>query len=176
MAMRMLEAGGLPIVSDGIRAADDSNPKGYFEYERVKELDKTVDKSWLGDARGKAIKIISFLLRDLPDSYNYRVIFMHRQMTELMASQNKMLEARGEPAGAGPGEAVRLAAGYRSHLGEVADLLARRACFTVLYLDHGEVLRNPLDQARRMVKFLRRPLDVTAMAAAVDPTLHRNRG
>ena len=100
MAMKMLEAGGMPILADGIRTADISNPKGYYEYEPVKELDKGGDVAWLAEARGKAVKIISFLLTWLPETYDYRVIFMQRDLREVLASQNAMLAHRGEAPGA----------------------------------------------------------------------------
>ena len=96
MMMRMLEAGGIEIMTDDQRAADVDHPRGYFELERVKELDKGGDKSWLDGARGKAIKIISFLLRELPPDYHCKVIFMRRGIDEIIASQNKMLERRNE--------------------------------------------------------------------------------
>jgi hypothetical protein len=173
MAMRMLEAGGVPLVSDGVRQPDESNPRGYFEYERVKELDKGLDQSWLRAARGKAIKIISFLLRDLPDTNNYRVIFMQRAMDELIAAQNKMLAARGEPVD--PALDGRIALKYEDHLRDVRHLLAHRSCFAALELDYGDVVAHPLQQAERIAGFLGGDLDATKMAAAIEPTLYRNR-
>jgi hypothetical protein len=99
MTMKMLVEGGLELLTDGIRTADDSNPEGYYEFEKVKELNKARDLSWLNGARGKAVKVISYLLPHLPDTLNYRVIFMHRNLHEVIASQNKMLVQRDEPAG-----------------------------------------------------------------------------
>ena len=96
MAMKMLEAAGLSMVVDGLREADEDNPKGYFELERVKDLANETDWSWLDSARGKAIKIISYLLKELPDTHNYKVIFMRRDLNEVLASQAKMLDRRGE--------------------------------------------------------------------------------
>ncbi len=96
MAMKMLEAGGLAIVTDNVRAADDDNPRGYYEDERVKDLARDANREWLRDARGKAIKIISFLLKDLPPDNNYKVLFMERDLGEVLASQQKMLDHRGE--------------------------------------------------------------------------------
>ena len=174
MAMRMLEAGGLEVVSDGLRVADDSNPTGYYEDERVKELDKSADTSWLNEARGKAIKVISFLLRDLPDTNNYRVIFMHRPMGEVMMSQNAMLRARNERVDATTDD--RLARQYEDHLRAVSALLARRPCFDVLEVNYGDVVGRPLEQAERMARFVGGPLDASKMAAAVDRALYRNRG
>ena len=94
MAMKMIEAGGLPVVTDGLRHADASNPNGYYEFEHVKNLDKAGDLSWLAEARGKAVKIISFLITYLPEAYDYRVVFMQRDLSEVIASQNRMLDAR----------------------------------------------------------------------------------
>ncbi len=93
MMMSMLEAGGIGSVVDGIRKADDDNPKGYFEFERVKQLKK--DSSWLVEATGKVVKVISQLLRDLPPSYQYKVIFVRRNINEILASQTQMLIRRG---------------------------------------------------------------------------------
>lgn len=100
MMMKMLEAGGVPIMTDAVRTADIDNPKGYYEYERVKDLEKETDKSYIREGRGKALKVISWLLKDLPDDNRYRIIFMRRDLGEVIASQNKMLKHRGE-AGAG---------------------------------------------------------------------------
>ena len=94
----MLEAGEVPIVADYLREADEDNPKGYFEYEPVKSLDKEGDKGWVGECRGKVIKVISFLLPHLPLNLHYKVIFMRRNLDEVIASQNKMIERRGEKA------------------------------------------------------------------------------
>jgi len=171
--MGMLEAGGLEIVSDGVRVADQSNPRGYYEDERVKTLDQDADKSWLEAARGKAIKIISFLLKHLPDTHNYRVIFMHRDMDEVLTSQRKMLQALG--ASPQPTADERIAAGYRAHLDAVQDLLATRPCFDLLALSYQDVIRRPAEQAERINQFLGGGFDVSKMAAVVDSALYRNR-
>ena len=95
MMMKMLEAGGIPPLTDKIRTADDDNPKGYYEFERVKALDKG-DTEWVVDAQGKTVKVISALLKHLPSGYPYRVVYIRRNMTEILASQRKMLLRRGE--------------------------------------------------------------------------------
>jgi hypothetical protein len=172
MAMAMLQAGGLAVVTDGLRAADASNPKGYFEFERVKELDKPGDHAWLAEARGKAVKIISFLLTYLPESYDYQVIFMRRDLDEIVASQNKMLEARGEARGA---EDARLKALYVEHLAQVERFLSRRDCFSTLMLDYANVLAAPAGEAARVNAFLGGTLDAERMAAVADRALYRNR-
>ncbi|MCC7180904.1 MAG: sulfotransferase domain-containing protein [Acidobacteria bacterium] len=172
MAMAMLEAGGLPIVTDGVRAADASNPKGYYEYERVKDLDKPGDHAWLVGARGKAVKIISFLLTHLPESYDYQVIFMQRDLDEVLASQNKMLESRGEASGA---DDARMRALYEEHLAQVGRFLRNRSCFSTLTVSYAQVVEDPRAEAARINAFLGGRLDVEGMAAVADRSLYRNR-
>jgi len=173
MAMKMLEAGGVPIVTDGIRTADESNPKGYYEFERVKELDKNGDTAWLGEARGKAVKIISFLLTYLPDTYDYHVVFMNRDVDEVLASQNKMLAARGETADAADDEKMREV--YGKHLEKVGRFLRSRRCFTTLQVRYRDVIDNPAAEAQRLNDFLGGRLNVEQMAAVADRELYRNR-
>lgn len=173
MAMRMLDAGGVPVVTDGLRVADDSNPRGYYELEAVKELDKGHDTSWLKDARGRAVKIISLLLTYLPENYDYRVIFMQRNLHEIVASQNTMLDRLGEDAGESSDD--RMIEVYQRHLENVSRLLAKRRCFSVLKVGYRDVLSRPDAEARRMMDFVGIGLDVEKMAAVADPGLYRNR-
>jgi hypothetical protein len=173
MAMKMLDCGGVEVVTDDLRVADASNPNGYYEVERVKRLNTDEDRLWLAQARGKAIKIISFLLRYLPDSNDYHVIFMHRRLDEVIESQNAMLMQRDEPAGATSDDALR--ALYEKHLQQVKSFLTARQSFDVLDVEYAEVLTAPRDEAARMSRFLGRDLDVDRMAAAVDRQLYRQR-
>ncbi len=173
MMMRMLAAGGVAAVTDGVRVADDSNPKGYFEFESVKGLDKDGDRSWLPASRGRAVKIVSFLLTWLPEDHNYQVIFMHRHPDEIIASQQAMLRARGEPVG--PDDAERSRQVFAGHLAQVERFMAGRACFRVLPLHYHQVLAAPEAAAAQVATFLGRSLDTTAMARSVEPQLYRNR-
>lgn len=173
MAMRMLEAGGMPIFTDRTRAADADNPLGYYEHDLVLTLDKGGDTAWLKDARGQAIKVVSALLPHLPETLRYKVVFMHRDLGEVLASQNKMLERRGEKGG-DAGDA-RMRELYEDHLRKVGNLLRRRACFETLDVRYADVIADPQEQARRIAKFLGGSLDVAAMAGAVSPDLYRNR-
>lgn len=173
MMMRMLEAGGLPLLTDGIRSADEDNPRGYFELERVKELDKGGDKTWLADARGKGVKIISFLLKDLPGAYQYRVIFMRREIREVIASQHKMLIRRGENADeSGDARMMEL---YQGHLKKVDYLTSHAPNFERLDVEYKAALASPAEQAGRIARFIGRGVDAAAMATAIDKNLYRNR-
>jgi len=172
MAMKMLEAGGVDVVQDGKRTADEDNPKGYFEHEKVKDLDKGGDKSWVKNARGHAIKVISYLLPHLPDDNRYLVVFMHREYQEVLASQAKMLERRGEKSETDDERMVEI---YDKHLADVKRTLGRRPNFEVLYLHYTDVQEDPEGNARRIEDFLGLGLDVDKMAGVVDPELWRNR-
>jgi hypothetical protein len=172
MLMKMLEAGGLKIVQDGVRTADEDNPRGYYELERIKDLAREPDKAWLREARGKAIKVISYLLKDLPGDHNYNVLFIRREMSEVLASQNKMLERRGETTTLGDEQMAEL---FETDLWRAGYLLKRAPQFEVLELDYRDVLDKPKAAAERINAFLDRKLDVDAMSGVVDKQLYRNR-
>ena len=173
MMMKMLTAAGLEIVTDNIRVADEDNPKGYFEFEKVKELDKDGDKSWLVEHKGRVLKVISFLLKDLPDDYYYKVIFMRRDLDEVIASQNKMLVRRGEEAkGTQDDRMIQL---YRGHLRKVDVMMEHRPNFERLDVSHRDVIDQPQEQAERIAGFLGLRADPGDLAAAVDRKLYRNR-
>lgn len=172
MAMKMVEAAGIEIVQDGIRTADTDNPKGYYELEQVKDLDKPGNKAWLKAHRGKAIKVISFLLRDLPYDNDYRIIFMHRTMEEILASQQKMLSRRGEE---NESSDDRMTAVYEDHLVKVRNLIRARDNFECLEIHYSDVLADSRKEARRIAEFLEMPEKAEAMAEQVDQALYRNR-
>ncbi len=171
MMMRMLAAGGMRIVTDHGRAADEDNPVGYFELEQVKDLERGV-VGWVEDARGAAVKVVSPLLRHLPPRYRYRVVFMERDLDEILASQRKMMDRRESDDGA---DDARLIERYREHLDTVRFQLGYRPWFATLFVNYRETITDPEATARRVALFVGGTLDVRAMAAAVDPALYRNR-
>jgi hypothetical protein len=173
MMMNMLTAADLEIVSDRVRTADEDNPKGYFEDERVKDLEKSEDRAWLRDCRGKVIKIISFLLKDLPADNRYKIIFMRRDLNEVMASQNKMLRRRGEAVD--EDQNSKMIDLYTSHLQKVEFSMKSRPNIDYLDVEYREAVADPRAQAERVVGFLDMNLDVERMVGAVDPALYRNR-
>ena len=172
MLMKMLDAGGLSVMTDGQRSADEDNPKGYFEVERIKGLAKDSDRRWLAGARGKAIKVISYLLRSLPAHFNYRVVFIRRDIDEVLASQNKMMARRGETDDTPPERMREL---FAKDVSRAQDMLAREPQFETLEVQYTAILARPLEEARRIAGFVGGGLDVEAMATAVDPELYRNR-
>lgn len=172
MLMKMLEAGGVPIMTDDVRAADEDNPKGYFELERVKDLENETDRSWIRGARGKALKVISHLLKELPSDNFYRVILSARKLEEVLASQNIMLERSGKPNPVSDEKAMDL---YRSHLINVKVLARTRPNFELLEVGYHDTLSDPTRCADRMNAFLGGGLDLGKMAEVVDGQLYRNR-
>ena len=177
MMMKMLDAGGIPVVIDGIRGADRDNPKGYYEFERVKQLDKG-DTAWVADAQGKAVKVISALLQHLPDDQEYRVIFMERNIDEVLASQRKMMQNRGEGDDVAGGEDVpdaEMAALFARHVDQVQAWMVQQPNVRVLHIDYNALLADPAPFVARLHDFLPFALDTAAMTAVVDPDLYRNR-
>jgi hypothetical protein len=171
MMMRMLEAGGLPVLTDKVRTADDDNPEGYYEYERVKQIEE--DRAWLDHARGRSVKMVSALLEYLPPTYHYKVVFMRRDMDEILASQRKMLDRLGESRG--EVDDATMARLFAQHLAKVTAWLERQPNIDVLYVSYNDVLADPRAQAARLDRFFGGELDVAAMVSVVDPDLYRNR-
>ena len=172
MMMKMLEASGLPPLTDNLRTADEDNPKGYYEFERVKQLPKG-DAAWLPDAQGKVVKVIAALLPHLPGDYRYRVIFMQRAMPEILASQRQMLIRRGEdPDKIGDDVLAKL---FDKHLRQVNDWISRQRNVERLDVNYNEMLKNPQPFIERVNAFLGGQLNTAKRARVVDPNLHRQR-
>lgn len=172
MMMKMLEAGGLPVMIDGERSADPDNPEGYYELERVKALDKD-DRVWVADARGQGVKVISALLEFLPAEHDYRVIFMHRRIEEVLRSQRKMLEHRGEANAAA--DDAEMAALFAKHVETVQAWLRQQPNFSVLDVNYNALLADPLPIIHAVNRFLGDVLDEPRMAQIINPDLYRNR-
>jgi len=171
MMMKALAAGGIAVLTDGLRTADEDNPGGYFELERVKKL--ADDTRWLSDAQGKAVKIIYRLLYKLPPSYRYQVIFMQRRLEEVIASQKLMLERQHREGSRLQDE--QLLAAFRGEIMQIETWIREQPSIEVHYLDYNATLAEPQDCFEEIASFLGRRLDVAAMARVVDPSLYRNR-
>ena len=167
----MLAAGGLEPFVDGERGADEDNPRGYFEHEAVKGLRR--DAAWVASARGKAVKVVAHLLPALPREQRYRVVFVWRDMREILRSQQAMLKRLGRGADR---EAKNLARTYAMQLKQVTAWLAAAPNADVLYLAFDDVVARPEIAARQLGKFLPGALEgagVAGMVGAIDPALRR---
>ena len=172
MLMKMLEAGGIPILTDNLREADEDNPKGYYELEKVKQL-KDGETTWVTHAKGKAVKTISALLEYLPRDYFYKVLFMKREMSEILASQREMLVRRGEPTDrVGDDKMAEL---FSKHLEKVEHWLAKQTNFDVCYINYNEALANSETTIEQIINFLGLNLNREAMRKVIDPDLYRQR-
>ena len=171
MMMQMLNAGGLNILTDHVRAKDNNNPKGYLEYQKVKNLAK--DNSWLNEGQNKVIKVIAPLLQYLPSSYQYKVIFMERDMEEIIQSQQIMLgktaavESKTYP--------TTLADTFIKQLEKTRSWIQNHPQFEVIYVSYKDVVSNPEEISENLSMFLDADLNINAMIRSVDPLLYRNK-
>ncbi len=171
MMMRMLQAGGLPPLTDDVRRPDEDNPLGYYEFEAVKQTKK--DPSWLDQAAGRAVKMVYRLLYDLPADYSYRVIFMRRNLDEVIASQDVMLSRRGRRADTLSRD--RLRGLFAEQMREFEEWAARRPSFQILYVSYNDVLVDPKAAAKAVNAFLGGQLNAEAMVKVIEPSLYRQR-
>lgn len=171
LMMQMLNQGGIDILSDEIRQPDDNNPRGYLEYEKVKGLKN--DNSWLDEAEGKTLKVISHLLFELPTDKNYQVVFLLRNLDEVVKSQSTMLDRMGR-SGA-PVTDIELKRAFQKHLDDVREWLAKHDTFRVLYVNHYDLMNHPETESRKVNEFLGGGLDIDKMVACVDTSLYRER-
>ena len=171
MMMKMLEAGGMELLVDNIRKPDEDNPKGYYELEIVKKIRE--DASWLEGSHDKVFKMVCMLLYDLPADKKYRVIFMRREIDEMLASQRKMLERNGKSVeNYDNGEMKRL---YSKLLLDIEKWLSEQKNMEVLYVNYNDTISSPEETARRANRFLGNSLDVGEMLKVVDKSLYRQR-
>jgi len=171
MMMKMLAEGGLPILTDSVRAVDEDNPNGYFEFEPVKQLSGG-DVKWLVDADGKVVKIISQLLEYLPSGHRYKILFMERDIKEILTSQRKMLERRQEQRQI---DDVEMEKQFRDHLQNVKFWLARQPNMDVLYMNYNLLISSPSIFLMPIRDFIGAPLDIEKMKAVPTRDLYRNR-
>ncbi len=169
LMMQMLKNGGMEILTDNIRKADENNPKGYFELEKVKKLKE--DSSWVIQARGRAFKAVSMLLYDLPSTEKYKIIFMERNMAEILASQRKMLNTLNQDQGP---DDVEMTDAFINHLEKMRQWLEKQSCMDVLYVCYNDLLKDSEDEARKIARFVDVDLGIEKMAEVIDPSLHRN--
>jgi hypothetical protein len=171
LMMQMLAAGGMPILSDGERQPDVDNPRGYLEWERIKQLPK--DPACIAEADGKAVKVISLLLLSLPEGHEYRVVFMQRPLAEVLASQEVMLDHRGTAKPSA--DASVISAAFEKNLRSVNAWLESKAYVKTLRVSYHDVLRDGKTIGQKLAEFLGVGLNVEAMTRQVDATLYRNR-
>jgi len=170
LMMKMLETGGMEVVVDNVRTADVDNPRGYYEFEPVKQTKN--DASWIAPAIGKAVKMVYLLLLDLPPDHEYRVVFMRRNLDEVLASQKAMLDRLGK---ASPLDDAKMAALFRDQLAKFDAWSKTRPNLKLLDVSYNAAMTDPAPIAAEVNRFLGGGLDVDAMIRTVEPSLYRNR-
>jgi hypothetical protein len=172
MMMNMLQSGGMQLMVDNTREPDEDNPKGYFEFEPVKKI-KEGDFFWLADSYGKAIKIVSPLLKYLPSDNKYKVIFMRRDIVEIIASQNRMLQRLAKDHDAK--EDAKMVTKFERHLQQIEQWLLQQINIEVMNIFYSDVIQNPRHYSDKVNRFLDGKLNVQKMAQAVERSLYRQR-
>ena len=170
LMMQMLDRGGMEAVTDNVRTADEDNPKGYYEFEKVKKIKE--DSSWLKDTRGKVFKMVSMLLLELPSDENYKIIFMQRNMQEVLASQKKMLERLNQDTGPDDDEMSEL---LNAHLKKTYRWLEKQPNIELRYVSYNDLIEDPYGEARAINSLLDLKLDLERMVKVVDRDLYRNK-
>jgi hypothetical protein len=172
LMMNMLEQGGVPLLTDGVRRSDEDNPRGYFEFEQVKQL-RSGDFQWLSQARGRAVKVISALVTLLPPHPDLRLVFMRRSLTEVLASQRVMLHRRGkDPDAVSDRDMMTI---YRKHLDEVETWLNSHPSLARMDVDYNGLMADPLPLLRELEEWIGIPLDLQGMRRVIDPVMYRQR-
>lgn len=171
MMMQIVVAGGIPALTDDVRRADEDNPKGYYELEAVKKTKE--DSSWLDEASGKVVKMVHLLLYDLPPERSYRVIYTERNIDEVLASQNRMLDRMDKSGGGLTDEQTGRV--FKEQVTRLKKWLAGRDNFKVLYVSYNELIQGSKETVEKINEFLGGGMDTEAMSRVVDPSLYRQR-
>ncbi|HLT32710.1 MAG TPA: alkaline phosphatase family protein [Aquaticitalea sp.] len=168
LMMQMLHNGGVSVLTDDNRKPDHSNPNGYFEYNPVMSLHK--DNSWLHLAKDKSIKVVAPLLKFLSPKYRYKVIFMNRDLTEVVQSQQKMI---GKDPNTLP---IKLMDAYQSHLNQVEIWKEKEPGVELIYVNYKDVLDNSEAMVEKVSNFTGVNMNKEAMISSVDKSLYRTMG
>lgn len=172
MLMGMLDAAGIPLLTDAERAADDHNPRGYFELSATLDLGRKEDP--LPWQPGSAVKVVAPLLRYLSPRRHYRVILVKRPWIEVILSQAKMKadRSRAELLADFPyKEALNLEREYAALL----RWLEQEPHLSHLEIEYHQALEAPETVAAQIAKFLGKELDLAAASQFVEPALYRNK-
>jgi len=175
MMMQMLVAGGISPLTDGNRVADASNPKGYYEYDKATQLGS--DINWLSEGKGKVVKIVAQLLPLLPKEIDgnpahYRIVFMERNLDEVVASQRTMLDRDGRQGA--KLERADLAKVFQGQLDKVHGMIEQRS-IPCIRINHADVIQDAGTVAGNLNGYFGGALDESAMTAVVDPSLYREK-
>ncbi|MHB2154977.1 sulfotransferase domain-containing protein [Calditrichota bacterium GD2] len=170
LMMQILQAAGVPLLVDNVRQSDVNNPRGYFEYQAVKNLKN--DNQWLKYAKGKAVKIISHLLYHLPAEFQYKVIFMNRNLDEIIASQNRMLKNVGKVSEIDDDTLKRH---YAAHLFDISRWLTHQKNVQVRQINFHHLFEKPQTELAILSDFLNIAFNTEQIQQVIQPELYRTK-
>ncbi|MBN2891520.1 MAG: alkaline phosphatase family protein [Bacteroidales bacterium] len=171
LMMQMLEKAGLEVFTDNQRKPDDSNPNGYYEHEAVKRLAR--DKTWVKNAVGKTVKVVSQLLTHLPSTFYYKIIFMVRDIDEVVKSQHQMLVKEGKASK--EVQSLTLKMVYEKNLEKIQAWAKSNYNLQILFINHKDIINSPNNEAQKVIDFLGVEASATELAKIVDKKLYRSK-
>ncbi|MFN8283520.1 MAG: alkaline phosphatase family protein [Chitinophagales bacterium] len=171
MMMQLLEAGGLPIFTDSLRSADENNKKGYYEHEAVKIIHK--DNSWMKNAVNKTVKVVSHLLPNLPMRYKYKIVFMERDLHEIITSQSKMLQNLGKLQQ--NTAHYNIEQSFRQTNDKIKKWLDTKPNIEVLFIDYNKAIVNGNETIQELDNFFEGKLNQEKMQSIIDKNLYRSK-
>jgi hypothetical protein len=160
MMMKMLEAGGLPVLVDADNPSTDVNPGGAYAYEKT----KCPPYDWMGESEGKAVKVTAHFIQLLPPEYRYKIIYMERLPAEVVMSQSKRPFAHFHD----DAEVVK-------HSDAAKQWASGQDNLELLSVDYNKLVFDPLDSCKEIAMFCELDLNVTKMGKVPNSKLYRNR-
>jgi hypothetical protein len=170
LLMQILQAGGVPTAFDvESRPPDDNNPRGYFELEGGKVINRLMDGTFpLADYKGKFIKITAYGLKFLPLG-TYRIIYTERNIEEVMDSMEKMAKIRDEKREDTKTSFIKLNE-------MIKGIITKREDIDVLFVNYNQIVADPRSQIKRICEhFDWGKANLAVMISTVDESLYRKR-
>lgn len=166
LMMQLFKAANVDIATDAIRTEDDNNPKGYYELEAVKGIVK--NNAFLKDLDGKTIKIVAPLVTFIDLSLEYRVVFMIRDLDEVVQSQEKMVGKDQQD------QKEKFKTMYAMHIEKSRQFLNSHN-IPFIEIQHRELLQNPELSLKRLIDFCGWETPLEELKSVIDHSLYRNR-
>lgn len=170
MLMQILQAGGVPMAFDTeSRPPDENNPKGYFELEGGKIINKLMNGDFpLSNYKGEFIKITAFGVKFLPPG-NYDVIYIQRNIDEVLASMEKMAKIQDDKREETRDSFIKLN-------NMIVSTIKKREDMNALFVSYNDIVRDPQTYIKEIHDFLgSREFDLNEMIGSVDKSLYRNK-
>ena len=169
MMMQMLEAGGVPIAYSESRKPDAHNPKGYYELEGGKIINRLMQGTFPFESyKGIFVKITAYGLSYLPPGF-FKIIYMERNLDEVLASMEKMVQITDESR-------EETKSSFKKLNEKIIRGLQMKDNTDVLLVNYNDILRDPQIYIEKICQFIGPyHYDIQKMIAIIDNTLYRQR-